>query len=149
MESQENEILIDASGLILGRMASVVAKMLLQGKKIVIVNAEKAVISGEKSRVEEGYRNLWKVRTFRNPDKQGMRRPRNPAGIVKRTVKGMLPAKPKGREAFKNLRVYIGVPKELAGKNFVRIKEADSSKLNTKYITLEELAKLLGWGGKA
>ncbi|MGC9115085.1 MAG: 50S ribosomal protein L13 [Fervidicoccaceae archaeon] len=149
MESQESEVLIDATGLILGRMASVIAKMLLQGKKVIVVNAEKAVISGEKRRIEEGYKNLWKVRTFRNPDKQGMRRPKNPAGIVKRTIKGMLPEKPKGREALKNLKVYVGLPKELEGKTLIKIESADASKLNTKYITVGELAKLLGWGEKA
>jgi len=149
MEAQENEVIIDASGLILGRMASRVAKMLLEGKKVIVVNAEKAVISGSKERVFEGYKNLWKVRTFRNPDKQGIRRPKTPAGIVKRTVKGMLPNKPRGRMAYKNLKVYIGTPKEFEGKSFLKIPEADASKLKAKFLTLEELSKLLGWGGSA
>ncbi|MEM0021179.1 MAG: 50S ribosomal protein L13 [Fervidicoccaceae archaeon] len=149
MQAKEEEVFIDASGLILGRMASTIAKMLLQGKKVTVVNAEKAVLSGDMKRVVEGYRNLWKVRTFRNPEKQGMRRPRTPSGIVKRTVKGMLPNKPRGKEAYKNLKVYIGIPKELEGRNFLRLEEADSSKLKSKRITVGELARALGWGVKA
>lgn len=147
MAETESEVIIDATNLILGRMASIIAKMLLNGKKVIVVNAEKAVLSGDSKRVEEGYRNLWKVRTFRNPDKQGMRRPRTPSGIVKRTVRGMLPNKPKGRGALKNLKVYIGVPKELKGKSLISLKEADASKLKAKHITLGELAKLFGWSG--
>ena len=50
MESTQTTI-IDASNLILGRMASVVAKRLLQGENIIVVNAEKAVVSGKKKAV--------------------------------------------------------------------------------------------------
>jgi len=51
---EEKGVVIDASGLILGRMASKVAKRLLLGEHITIVNAEKATLSGKKlSRIKE------------------------------------------------------------------------------------------------
>ena len=50
---------VDANNLILGRMATVVAKRLLQGESIIILNAEKTVISGKRlSRVKEAKRKL-------------------------------------------------------------------------------------------
>jgi large subunit ribosomal protein L13 len=147
---EEKVIIVDASGLILGRMASIIAKKLLEGYKVYVVNAEKAVLSGEKKRVVEGYRLLLKVRTHYNLDKSGIRRPRTPVEIVKRSVRGMLPMdKPKGRLAFKKLKVYIGVPKELEGKQVTKLEEADARRLSGRYVTVGEVAESLGWKGGA
>jgi len=57
--------------------------------------------------------------------------------------------KPRGRNAYKRLRVYIGVPPELSGREeeFIRFREADVSRLKRKYITLYEVSKHLGWRG--
>ncbi len=148
-ELQKTMIVVDASGLILGRMASRVAKMLLEGKKVVIVNAEKAVLSGEPKRVIDGYMRMFKVQTYRNPERQGIRRERSPQRIVKSAIKGMLPhRKPKGREALRRLKVYVGVPEEFERHEKVRFKEADAAKLETKFITVGELARLMGWRGE-
>ncbi|WP_440059002.1 50S ribosomal protein L13 [Thermogladius sp. 4427co] len=146
--SEQKTIIVDASGLILGRMASIVAKKLLEGYRVYIVNAEKAVLSGEKKRVIEGYKLLLKVRTHYNPEKSGIRRPRSPANIVKRAIRGMLPMdKAKGRMAYKRLRVYIGMPKEFEGKPLTRFPEAEASRLSGRYITVGEVAESLGWRG--
>ncbi len=146
--SVENEVVVDATNQILGRMCSIIAKMLLEGKRVYVVNAEKAVLSGEPKRVINGYLRMFEVTTYRNPEKQGIRRERSPQRIVKSAVRGMLPIKkPRGREAFKRLRVYVGVPKEFAGKKMIRFPEADASKLKTKFIYVGELAKRLGWRG--
>ncbi len=142
-------IIVDAENQILGRMASRIAKLLLEGKKVYVVNAEKAVLSGEPKRVIEGYKKVMKVQTYRNPDRQGIRREKSPQRIVKATVKGMLPTtKPKGRNALRNLRVYIGIPPEFKDKEKTKFDEADASKLNTSYIYLEQLSLSLGWRGK-
>ncbi len=146
---QKTMVVVDASGLILGRMASRVAKMLLEGKKVVIVNAEKAVLSGEPKRVIDGYMRMFKVQTYRNPERQGIRRERSPQRIVKSAIKGMLPyRKPKGREALRRLKVYVGVPEEFERLEKVSFKEADAAKLETKFITVGELARLMGWRGE-
>ncbi len=142
------EIVIDASNSILGRLASVVAKMLLMGYKVTIINAEKAVVSGEPKKVIESYKLLFRVKTLRNPYKTGIRRPRTPERLIKYAVRGMLPKNsPRGKKALKNLRVYVGVPEEVKGKEVKVIREASADRLKGKYITLGELAKQLGWKG--
>lgn len=146
----ENVVIVDATSQILGRLASRVAKLLLEGKKVIVVNAEKAVLSGEPVMVIEAYKKLFNVSNFRDLEKQGIRRPRSPINLFKRTVRGMLPyKKPRGREALKRLMVHIGVPEGLEGATFVRFQDCDASKLPRKYITLEELAKQMGWRGGA
>jgi len=139
---------VDASGQILGRLASIVAKKLLEGYNVYVFNVEKAVLSGERLRVIEGYKLLLKVKTHLNPEKSGVRRPRSPVNIFKRAVRGMLPMdKPRGRMAYKRLRVFIGVPPEFAGVQLIQFPEAAVTRLKGKYITVAEVAKALGWKG--
>lgn len=146
--SNDKTLYIDATNQILGRLASIIAKKLLEGHRIIVVNAEKAVVSGERLRVIMGYKLVEKVKTHYNPYKHGIRRPKSPHNIFKRTVRGMLPIdKPRGRNAYKRLRVYIGVPSELSDKEFIRFSEADALRLGHEYITLGEIAKELGWKG--
>ena len=142
----EKILYVDASDQILGRLASIVAKKLLEGYRVVVVNAEKAVLSGEKNRIIEGYKLLLKVKTHYNPVKSGIRRPRSPVNIFRRAVRGMLPIdKPKGREAFKRLKVFVGVPESLKGFEFIKFPEASVSKLASKYVYVEEVSKAIGW----
>jgi len=139
---------VDASGQILGRLASIVAKKLLEGYNVYVFNVEKAVLSGERLRVIEGYKLLLKVKTHLNPEKSGIRRPRSPVNIFKRAVRGMLPMdKPRGRMAYKRLRVFVGVPPEFAGVQLIQFPEASVTRLKEKYITVAEVAKALGWKG--
>jgi large subunit ribosomal protein L13 len=133
---------IDANGLILGRLASVVAKELLQGEEIVIVNAEKCVISGDRQMVLERYRE----KRERGSREKGPYYPRMPDRIVKRTVRGMLPyKKARGREALSKLKVYIGVPSEFEKMEKITLPEIHVSKLEVpKYVVLEEISRMLG-----
>ena len=141
-EEKQSQTVIDASGLILGRMASIVAKRLLLGESIVIVNAEKATISGRRlSRVREAKAFL----EVGHPGK-GPFHPRRPDQIVRRTVKGMLPHRlPKGQVAFKRLRVFLGVPSEFKDVRFQTIPEACVDKLKCPYVTIGEFAKEIGY----
>lgn len=138
--------IIDAKNLIVGRMASVAAKELLKGEKVIIVNAEESIISGARSSVLEKYRERRERKSVVNPARHGPFFPRRPEGIIRRAVRGMLPyKKAKGMNAFKNLKVYAGIPKELEGKEMETIKLANASKLRVpKYIKLKELCNLLG-----
>ena len=140
--SSENVIIIDAKGLILGRMASSVAKCLLQGESIVILNAEKAAISGKRLQIVDESKTFLEV----GHPRKGPLHPRRPDMIVRKTIRGMLPyRKPKGRQAFKRLKVYLGAPKEFEGKETQTIVEARAEKLKSPYITVGELAKEIGW----
>jgi large subunit ribosomal protein L13 len=134
--------LINADGLIVGRMASKVAKKLLNGEKVIIVNAGKAVISGKKkSKVAE-------AKTFLEvgSPRRGPFHYRRPDRILRKTVRGMLPFKqPKGKNALKKLKVFINVPEDLKDQQMVTFKEAQAAKLKGPYFTLAELAKEIGW----
>jgi large subunit ribosomal protein L13 len=134
--------LVNADGLILGRMASKVAKKLLNGEKIIIVNAEKAVLSGKKkSKVAEA-KEFLEV----GAPRKGPFHYRRPDRILRKTVRGMLPFKqPKGKQAYKKLKVFIGVPEDLKGQQMITLKEAQAAKLKGPYFTLAELAKEVGW----
>ena len=71
---------------------------------------------------------------------------RRPDRIVRRTIRGMLPYhQPKGKQAYKRLRVYIGIPEEFKDKPHETIPEASSKKLKCHFITVGELAKEIGW----
>ena len=140
--SSENAIIIDAKGLILGRMASIIAKHLLQGESVIVLNAEKAAISGKRLQIVEEAKTFLEV----GHPRKGPYHPRRPDKIVRRTVRGMLPRrKPKGRQAYKRLKVYLGAPKEFDGKEIQTILEASADKLKSPYITVGELAKEIGW----
>ncbi|MEM3580444.1 MAG: 50S ribosomal protein L13 [Candidatus Bathyarchaeia archaeon] len=145
MRLESDYKVINADGLILGRMASIIAKRLLKGEKIAVVNAEKAIISGKKkSKVREAKEFL----EVGHPGK-GPMHPRRPDRILRRTIRGMLPYKqPKGKQAYKRLRVFIGVPDELKNREMETIEEAQAKKLTCPYFTLGELAKEVGWGGE-
>ncbi|MEM1551991.1 MAG: 50S ribosomal protein L13 [Candidatus Bathyarchaeia archaeon] len=145
MQLESDYKVINADGLILGRMASIIAKRLLKGEKIAVVNAEKAIISGKKkSKVREAKEFL----EVGHPGK-GPMHPRRPDRILRRTIRGMLPYKqPKGKQAYKRLRVFIGVPDELKNREMETIEEAQAKKLTCPYFTLGELAREIGWSGE-
>ncbi|MBK5132976.1 50S ribosomal protein L13 [Candidatus Bathyarchaeota archaeon] len=134
--------IVNAEGLIMGRMASKVAKLLLNGNKVVIINAEKTIISGKKrSKVAEA-KEFLEV----GSPKRGPFHYRRPDKILRKTVRGMLPHRqPKGRTAYKKLKVFLGIPKEFEEKQMITLKDAQASKLTGPYFTLGELAREIGW----
>jgi large subunit ribosomal protein L13 len=134
---------IDAEGHILGRLCSTIAKNLLAGEKIVVVNAEKVVITGKKQMIFEKYKEKYE----RGSKEKGPYFPRHPERIFKRTVRGMLPKNRRGREALKNLRVFVGVPKELRGANIEKVECALLEKVSKaeRYVTLGDVSRYLGY----
>ena len=135
-------MIVNAENLVLGRLASFVAKKALLGEKIDIVNVEKAVVSGGRLQSLE----LYREKRVRGYALHGPYFPRDPLRIVKRTIRGMLPYKQeKGKLAFKRITCHIGIPKEFEGKKLETIKDADASKVyRTKFITIAEISKHLG-----
>ena len=136
---------IDADGLILGRMASILAKRLLAGETIELVNAQNVVISGNKVKLVEEWKEFIKVGGFG----KGPVHHRRPHEIVRRTVRGMLPYRiPKGEAAYKRLHVHIGVPEEFEKSQKMNLPECHSSNLNHRFVTVGELAESIGWNRK-
>ncbi|MBC7085970.1 MAG: 50S ribosomal protein L13 [Methanomethylovorans sp.] len=134
--------IIDANGLILGRLASNVAKRLLAGEKIDIVNAEKVVISGSKLDTIAEYRQKIDI----GSTEFGPHFPKRPDRILKRTVRGMVPYKrARGRDAMSRLKVHVGVPLELKDKEMTQIAEASMKRLSSnKYMRLGDLSTKIG-----
>ena len=134
--------IINAEGHILGRMGSIIAKRLLNGEEIVIVNAEKIVISGKrKSKV----RTTKKFLEVGRP-KKGPFHYRRPDRMTRKTVRGMLPyKKSKGKNAYKRLKVFIGIPDDFRDQKMEILTEAQTDRLKCPYFTLGELAKEIGW----
>jgi large subunit ribosomal protein L13 len=133
---------IDADGLVLGRMASLVAKRALSGEEIAILNAEKTVISGSRARILSHYGQ----KRSRGSREGGPFFPRRPDHIVKRTIRGMLPYKrPYGRDALKRVKVYVGVPVDFAGMEREVPEEVHMNRLNTpKMVTVGAVSTFLG-----
>jgi large subunit ribosomal protein L13 len=116
---QKQWLLVDAEGQTLGRLASKVA-ILLRGKNkpnftphvdcgdnVIVINAEKVHLSGNK----------WEDKTYiRHTGYPGGQRSitaaemmaKNPATVVEKAIKGMLPKNKLGAELFRNLKVYAG-----------------------------------------
>ncbi|HDD72604.1 MAG TPA: 50S ribosomal protein L13 [Candidatus Aenigmarchaeota archaeon] len=132
-------MIIDAENQVLGRLASKTAKELLKGKRVIIVNAEKAVISGSPDSIFNNF--LEKIQ--RGDPYHGPFYPRKPDKILRRVIRGMLPKKPRGREALKRLRVCISVPKEISERDIKKFAESEN-KLKCKHITLGKLSERLG-----
>ncbi|HUS99392.1 MAG TPA: 50S ribosomal protein L13 [Candidatus Thermoplasmatota archaeon] len=131
--------IIDAEGAVLGRLCTVVAKRLLNGEEIAVVNSEKAIVTGKKVMIKAHYKHEREVGTYR----KGPFYPRMPDRILKRTIRGMIPyQEPHGRTAFKRLRCYIGIPKDMQGQTYEKITVAE--KYPTNYMTLQEVAQFLG-----
>jgi len=140
--TEKQYTIVDADGLILGRMASVIAKRLLKGEEIAIVNAEKAVLSGRKKNKVAEAKEFLEVGY---PEK-GPFHYRKPDRMVRKTVRGMLPHKQyKGKQAYKRLKVFIGIPNEFKDKQMETIADAKAEKLRCPYLTVGELAKEIGW----
>ena len=136
-------MIIDATDLIMGRLAAVVAKKAILGEKIDIVNCEKAVITGNKDNILAEYKKRYDL--GRNPYK-GPFFPRASDRLVRRSIRGMLPYKQeKGKKAYKAVMCYVGIPEQFKGQKLETIAAANVSKLkNYKYIAVGVLAKQLG-----
>lgn len=143
-ESIDGEQVVDATNAVLGRLASYVAKEALRGRRVVVINAEKAVISGTKARVVARAKTKLKTRTLANQAKTPTH-PRRPDNYVRRVIRGMLPwKKSRGKEAFHRVRVYIGSPEDYASRPQQKVPEADAAKLRVPYITVGQLSKEIG-----
>lgn len=140
---------VDASGQIAGRLCSKVAKLLLVGNSVVVVNAEKALFSGSRSNVMFDFFERLKIASVVHP-KHGPFHPRTPEGILTRMVRGMIPrSKPSGLAALRRLRVYVEVPERYAKVTFDSFVEAKARKPLAYYVPLGEVAQKIGWKGAA
>lgn len=140
-------VVVDASGQIVGRLASHVAKLLLNGERVVVVNAEQALFSGRRSTILQEWLGTLEIASVVHP-KFGPFHPRTPDRIFKRVVRGMVPRrKPRGLQAWKRLRVHVGIPAEYGKREKRVFEDAKATKPLSYYVPLADVARQLGWKG--
>jgi large subunit ribosomal protein L13 len=144
-QRHRNEVIVDATDCIAGRMCSRVSKLLLKGNRVSVVNSENAMLSGDRYMTINLYKEYLEINSVTNPI-HGPFHPRRPDTILTRMVRGMIPkTKTSGIEAFKRLRVYIGVPEELRSRKAEFIQDAKITRAPSKYISVGDVAKEIGW----
>jgi large subunit ribosomal protein L13 len=164
-------IVLDASNLVLGRLASETAQILLgkrdkitgtdsEGKTttinvkpddmVYIINAEHCIITGDPKKTTQRYLERVHKKVLTNP-RRGPFNPRQPEEIVKRAVRGMIGwKKPSGKRIYKKLRVYVGVPNEDIKNKAITFTHISADKTLSKRITVGELGRRLStFGNKA
>ena len=134
--------IIDATDLIVGRLATKVAKMALLGEDIVILNSEKAIMTGSKQEVVDKFKRKYSMGVPR----KGPFIHRRPERLLKRSIRGMLPYnKAHGREAFERIKCYMGVPEQFQDAKKETFDEANIVKVpSLKYVYLLTVSKILG-----
>ncbi len=141
----DNYKLFDAEGMLVGRLASIAAKELLKGNNVVIINSEKALMSGTRNYLVKKYKTRLDLQEKENPEHSPYW-PRRPDLLLKRIIRGMLPhRKPHGREAYRHLVVFMGTPSRFTGVKPVEIEKKDAKKMYVNAISIGELSGLLGY----
>ena len=113
-------LLIDADGLVLGRLASLIA-MRLRGKHkpsytphmdcgdhVVVVNAEKVQLTGNKAAADIFYWHTGYAGGIKGRSKGQILSGKHPERVIEKAVERMVPRGPLGRQVMRNLRVYAG-----------------------------------------
>jgi len=151
----DKPVVIDARGHLVGRLASIVAKQLLNGQKVVVVRCEQMDMSGSLMRAKMRYARFKGKKTITNP-KLGPIHNRAPSRIFFRVVRGMIPHMKKrcknmaqrGQKALERLKTFEGIPtpydtmKRLVCPEALRINKLAPGR---KYCGLGRLCKEVGW----
>lgn len=134
--------IIDGKNAILGRLASLVAERIMGGEEIVVLNSESIVITGERDTVFADYKAKFDRGECKS--RKGPFYPRRADLLFKRAVRGMIPwMTTSGRNAYRRLHVFVGVPKQFADSE-ITVEEQAMKKITGKYTTLGAVAKFLG-----
>jgi large subunit ribosomal protein L13 len=135
------KIVYDGDGAVFGRIASRVAKDLLKGDSVDIVNCDKIIISGDKKLLAKKI--LAKKKMGSGGSMKGPKYPRVADRLIKRMIRGMLPwDRMKGRDAYRRLRCYaFGDEYKImdAGKNVVKL----NHRKPMRFSTVAEVVELL------
>ena len=143
-EVQKKWVLIDAKGLVVGRLATLVA-MRLRGKhlpiytphvdcgdNVIIVNADKVVLTGRKRERKVYYHHTGYIGGIKERTARSILEGRFPQRVVEKAVERMLPRGPLGRQQMSNLRVYAGPDHPHEAQQPVSIDVAAMNRKNTR-----------------
>ncbi|MBI3027867.1 50S ribosomal protein L13 [Candidatus Woesearchaeota archaeon] len=135
-------MIVEAKDAILGRLSSFVAKQALLGNKVHVINCEECVVSGKKQAIL----GVYKTKLHRKAPGKAPFFYKKPDLLVKRTIRGMLPFKmARGREAFKNVKCYVGIPDNLINEKPIVMENSEAKKLqSTDYIKVRDICRAVG-----
>lgn len=128
--------IIDGKNAVLGRLASYAAKKSLQGEEVIVLNCEQVIITGNKKNIKKEFE---EKRGRVGSGQKGPKISRSSERIVKRAIRGMIPnyRRGRGKEAYKKIKCYIGVPKE-----FQELKKSSVGKeKKEKFIQVKDISK--------
>lgn len=136
------DIIIDGKDAVLGRLASEVSQKIMGGDNVIVLNAEGIIITGERDEIFAEYK--AKVDRGDTTKRKGPFYPRRADLLFKRCVRGMIPwTTTSGRDAYRRLHVFVGVPKQFAESEKTKV-DAAMKKIGGKYTTLGAVSKFLG-----
>ncbi|QLH06176.1 50S ribosomal protein L13 [Nitrosopumilus ureiphilus] len=142
----DRPIVVDGTDHIAGRLSSNVAKLLIQGNRVSVVNCEKIMMSGTRANQIKEYREFLEINSIINP-KHGPVHYRRPDTVIAKMIRQMLPfdRKPSGKESYQRLRTYIGSPKEIKSLEKIQFEKAKIKKSAANYTSVGELCRVIGW----
>jgi large subunit ribosomal protein L13 len=137
-------VVIDAKGLVVGRLATIIA-MRLRGKhkasftphiddgdNVIVVNADKVVLTGRKRDQKMYYHHTGFIGGIKERSAKFILEGRFPERIVEKAVERMLPRGPLGRQQLANLRVYKGADHPHAAQNPTTLDVAVLNRKNSR-----------------
>ena len=143
-EVQKKWVMIDAKGLVVGRLASIVA-LRLRGKhlpiftphvdcgdNVIVINADKVVLTGRKREQKVYYHHTGHIGGIKERTAKAIMEGKFPQRIVEKAVQRMLPHGPLGRQQLGNLRVYAGPDHPHAAQNPELLDVAAMNRKNSK-----------------
>lgn len=135
-------VVINASDCILGRLASKVARIAKENNEVIIVNCDKAVITGGKKDILNKYMN----KLHKGSTEKGPHQPKRPDRFVRRVIRGMINYKSSnGKKAFKRVKTFINVPEKYKKSISKSFKCKKVSQLEEyKHLTVGEICKHIG-----
>jgi large subunit ribosomal protein L13 len=126
---QKKWVLIDADGLVVGRLAAIIAKRLRGkhlpsytphldcGDNVVVINADKVVLTGRKRQDKTYYWHTGYIGGIKERKARAILEGKFPGRVLEKAVERMIPEGPLGRKQLKNLRVYAGSEHPHAAQN--------------------------------
>jgi large subunit ribosomal protein L13 len=119
-EVEKKWVMIDASGLVVGRLATIIATRLRgkhkasytphvdDGDNVIVINAAKVVLTGRKREKKVYHHHTGYIGGIKERTARSILEGKFPERVVEKAVQRMLPHGPLGRKQFGNLRVYPG-----------------------------------------
>ncbi|MDH5416041.1 MAG: 50S ribosomal protein L13 [Nitrosopumilus sp.] len=142
----DRPVVVDGTDHIAGRLASNVAKLLIQGNRVSVVNCEKIMMSGTRANQIKEAREFLEINSIINY-KHGPVHYRRPDTMMAKMIRQMLPfdRKPSGKESYQRLRTYIGSPKEIKSLEKIQFEKAIIKRSAANYTSIGELCRVIGW----